>query len=98
MQEIIKKLDQRIAHWQRLSTYKTDFATQIEREARTKEAKEIKKLIEGHTCEWSLTDNEVNTWECNKCGAYWVFTEGGPVENNMQYCPECGRRITRVIE
>lgn len=24
------------------------------------------------------------------CGAVWTFTDGGPTENDMHFCPKCG--------
>jgi hypothetical protein len=27
------------------------------------------------------------------CGAVWTFTEGGPAENNVRFCPGCGGKL-----
>lgn len=27
------------------------------------------------------------------CGAVWTFTDGGPTENDMHFCPKCGNRL-----
>lgn len=44
-------------------------------------------------CEYTLEDEDSNTWECNKCGELWVLNAGTPKDNNMNYCPKCGREI-----
>jgi hypothetical protein len=28
------------------------------------------------------------------CGAMWTFTDGGPTDNNMNFCPKCGSKVT----
>jgi hypothetical protein len=40
---------------------------------------------------------EGESWECSKCGAEWCFTDSGPVENGMKFCPKCGRKIAEVV-
>ena len=56
---------------------------------RAMEAREIA----APTCEWS-TDEEWDgdNWE-SECGASWTFPDGGPAENAMKFCPECGSKI-----
>ena len=29
------------------------------------------------------------------CGVVWTFTEGGPAENGMVFCPGCARKVTK---
>lgn len=43
-------------------------------------------------CTWKQHDDleMSDTWEAD-CGAMWTFSEGGPKENEMHYCPNCGR-------
>ena len=52
----------------------------------------IRKLNE--RCHWKDDDDGVfeSHWEAD-CGFEWIFTEGGPKENGMIYCPSCGKRI-----
>jgi len=47
-------------------------------------------------CKWALDDEDSGTWR-GDCGELWTFTEGGPSENNFNYCPACGG-ITRASE
>jgi hypothetical protein len=43
-------------------------------------------------CEWKQWEYEGDTWE-GGCGAAWSFIEGGPQENEMNYCPNCGKTV-----
>ena len=31
-------------------------------------------------------------WEA-ECGLFWIMEAEGPAENNMNYCPKCGRKL-----
>lgn len=55
-----------------------------------------KDLPQGVT--YSCTDPDANTWACSGCDAVWTFSEDGPKEHNMRYCPQCGRPIVKVVE
>src|SRR5665648_954627 len=46
------------------------------------------------TCEWEEDDS--GTWSCSKCEASWEFNNGDPNDNDMYYCPKCGRKIIKV--
>ena len=37
-------------------------------------------------------------WECEECKAVWVYSDGTPNECNVNYCPNCGRKITEYVE
>jgi hypothetical protein len=52
---------------------------------------DIKPLTDQH-CTWQQSDdvNMPDTWEAD-CGAIWTFTEGGPKDNDLHYCPKCGK-------
>ncbi len=43
-------------------------------------------------CTWTQSEDPhiPDTWEAN-CGAIWTFTEGGPKDNGMKFCPNCGK-------
>jgi rubrerythrin len=45
-------------------------------------------------CDTSF-DDEV--WRCEACGDEWIFTDGTPEENNMNYCHRCGRKIIEIV-
>ena len=40
-------------------------------------------------CHWKLEDDDIALWQ-GECGEEWCFHEGGPKENNMNFCPHCG--------
>ena len=52
--------------------------------------------IQKGTCEYSEDDDE--TWSCSKCPTNWTFTDGGPEDNKVNYCPECGRKVVVWIK
>jgi hypothetical protein len=49
---------------------------------------------EPDACTWSQVDDEYtpDTWEAT-CGAMWTFTDGGPKDNDMKFCPNCGNHV-----
>lgn len=32
-------------------------------------------------------------WRCTRCGALWIFIDGGPEENGARFCPVCGAKM-----
>lgn len=45
-------------------------------------------------CAWYLSDDETTLWE-STCGkAAFEFNEGGPEENNFNFCPHCGLQLS----
>lgn len=94
MDEILKKIDEEIAirneiirnsHGMELDTRATIGGLQI--------AKQIVLCEQKEPCEWTCEDEDGDTWECNKCGALWTLNNGTPQDNNIRFCPECGRPI-----
>ena len=51
-----------------------------------------RKPLTDDTCKWARPDSDhmPDTWEAS-CGAMWTFTEGGPKDNDMHFCPNCGK-------
>jgi hypothetical protein len=47
---------------------------------------------EDGTCEWT---DDPSGWQTG-CGRDWQFIDDGPVENRMDYCMGCGKRV-RVV-
>lgn len=43
-------------------------------------------------CEWREDDPDASLWE-TACGRSWVFTEGGPIENEVKFCVGCGKPV-----
>ena len=37
---------------------------------------------------------DFGTYVCSKCGEPWTLIDGTPVENNMNFCPNCGAAMT----
>ena len=44
-----------------------------------------------HECGWSR-DEWSESW-FSGCGAEWIFPDGGPAENDMKFCPSCGKPV-----
>ena len=42
-------------------------------------------------CKWSF-DDDGYYWEA-ACGSSWVFNDGGPVENECNFCQKCGGKV-----
>lgn len=50
-------------------------------------------FAERAACTWTWAkDTDANAWR-GDCGVIWMFGEGTPVENEMYFCPQCGRRL-----
>lgn len=50
------------------------------------------KTQPGAVCTWTY-DEHSDAWD-GSCGAKWCFNTDGPRENNVRFCPECGRPVT----
>lgn len=48
-------------------------------------------------CHWKPDDPDMGTW-IGRCGCEWAFLEAGPVENHVNYCPQCGGAVIVVAE
>ena len=44
------------------------------------------------TCEWTHNDDD-GYWDTS-CGKAWRFDDGGPKENNMNFCHCCGKTLS----
>lgn len=42
---------------------------------------------------WNVDEDGI--WTCENCGVQWTFDVGGLEENDVEYCPLCGKRIRR---
>lgn len=52
---------------------------------------ELHDRLSAH-CEW-VRDDDDDSYD-GACGAKWTFIDGGPVENGMDHCPQCGGWVT----
>lgn len=58
----------------------------------TPEYQALVKDAERKECFWT-SDGDDSPWE-GTCGVAWIFIDGGPEENQMAYCPQCGGKLT----
>jgi hypothetical protein len=51
------------------------------------------------SCKWTQVDemHTPDTWQAD-CGAMWTFTDGGPKDNHMNFCPKCGKPLIEENE
>ena len=49
---------------------------------------------ESEVCTWEEDDGGM--WSCSKCEMAFNFNDGGPNDNDVHYCPQCGREIANV--
>lgn len=59
------------------------------------ESRHRMNLLLIYPCEWHVDDDEANAW-LSACGLTWWFEVGSPIENEMAYCPKCGRHLTQL--
>lgn len=43
------------------------------------------------TCAWTFSSYDGH-WS-GTCGIDWIFTDGGPEENGVKFCPKCGKSV-----
>ena len=45
-------------------------------------------------CTWTKSNDPSmpDTFDAT-CGVVWTFTDGGPVENDVRFCPGCGGKV-----
>ncbi len=46
------------------------------------------------TCEWTEDESD-GSWD-GACGEKWCLEDGTPANNNMNYCPGCGRHLVTI--
>jgi hypothetical protein len=48
-----------------------------------------------HSCTWTKSPDPSTPDTFNAtCGVVWTFTDGGPVENDVRFCPGCGAAVS----
>lgn len=60
-------------------------------------AKEI-ILAEQKECTYSSYDEDRGAWECSECNNLLVLNDGNPKDNEFEYCPYCGKKISKIVE
>ena len=50
-----------------------------------------KEELQRTTCKW-VRDDYTCSWD-GSCGVKWDFMNDGPLENKMNYCPRCGKKV-----
>lgn len=68
---------------------RTEIARLANENARLKASQPV--VREPLTCEWTHNDDD-GYWDTS-CGKAWRFDDGGPKENNMNFCHCCGKTL-----
>lgn len=57
----------------------------------------VRELEETAVCNWRYEESP--TWDVwqGECGAMWSLNDGTPADNDMQYCPKCGRLLVAQL-
>jgi hypothetical protein len=96
--EAVTKAGQRdaallITYYQENQQLRFDLATVADNYRRCQVELQQVQQAQTATCEWSRDDDwDENLWE-SACGLAWLLEDEGPVENDMSYCPKCGKRL-----
>lgn len=45
------------------------------------------------TCQWSLEENGEEEYWHTSCDHDFFFLEGGPADNELKFCPYCGKPL-----
>lgn len=48
-------------------------------------------------CEWHLHRDSFEPW-IGTCGIHWIFQDGGPKDNDVNFCPNCGKPVEVVSD
>ena len=52
----------------------------------------LEKTVEqSPNCEWSTEEN--TDWWQSGCGEEWAIPNGTPQDNDMRFCPMCGKKL-----
>lgn len=50
-------------------------------------------LVDRPTCRNAADPADGGLFECSTCGETWELTCGGPEENHLLFCPNCGGEV-----
>jgi hypothetical protein len=52
------------------------------------------KAVQPAPCTWTQSPDPhmPDTFNAT-CGVVWTFTDGGPAENDVRFCPGCGNKV-----
>lgn len=49
-------------------------------------------------CKFIRQNEDYVVYECSSCKEDWCYEDGTPQDNEYNFCPKCGAKITEVIE
>jgi len=90
--EVLKKIDKQIELQEKYNTDYSNGVTMGLNLARNY------ILVEQKECTYSLYEEDGGVWECSGCANLLVLTDGNPKDNDFEYCPFCGKKISEIVE
>jgi len=58
--------------------------------------RELANAQKDGTCNWEYEEHEHYFW-IGECGITWYFEEGTPSENEVNFCPKCGKKLVEFV-
>lgn len=46
-------------------------------------------------CKWACIDESAGVYNCSYCGDDFFILEGTPDDNIINYCPQCGAKLSK---
>ena len=91
--QMIADIDSLCVHWETTITEPL-WSEQCEAVSRIRKALLSRAPVEkADVCQWSEDDD--GNWS-GTCGCTWVLEAGTPNENDMKFCPICGRPMKQI--
>ena len=97
--DLEKQHEQAMADMERLSAPQParDTAEVIDRlRTRCEELEAENARLREATCTWTEDDDTDNSIWDTACGEAFVFTDGGPEDNDIRFCCYCGKKLVAV--
>jgi len=94
--EFLQALQAERGYATELETIGLDVCANFLKESATAESRihELESQVKAQPdCTWILEDDWDNASWQGDCGATWNLDAGGPKENGMKFCPDCGGNL-----
>jgi hypothetical protein len=78
------------------TTYELDVVIKEWKQATTEDFAVVPPAAQPAPCTWTKSNDPhmPDTFDAT-CGVVWTFTDGGPAENDVRFCPGCGGKVVK---
>lgn len=52
-------------------------------------------VVPAKHCKWTCIDESAGVYNCSYCGDDFFILEGTPDDNIINYCPQCGAKLSK---